>query len=141
MAGEPVLIIDDNAQNLKLARVILTTAGYDVRTANDAEDALRVMESFLPRLILMDIQLPGMDGLELARQLKADPLRRGIIIIALTAYAMKGDDQKAFAAGCDGYLSKPIDTDDLPRVVRDHLARDRVLDGSRDDDTIHDPRR
>ena len=89
----------------------------------DAEDALRILELFSPRLILMDLQLPRMDGLELTRRLKADPARRAIIIIALTAYAMKGDDRKAFAAGCDGYISKPIDIDALPRVVAEHLAR------------------
>lgn len=123
MAHEPVLIVDDNPQNLKLAKVILAAEGYDVKTAIDAEDALRILESFAPQLILMDLQLPRMDGLELARRLKADPTRRAIIIIALTAYAMKGDDAKAYAAGCDGYLSKPIDIDALPRVVAEHLAR------------------
>jgi two-component system cell cycle response regulator DivK len=123
MALEPILIVDDNPQNLKLAKVILAGEGYEVRTAIDAEDALRILESFTPRLILMDLQLPRMDGLELTRRLKADPARRDIIIIALTAYAMKGDDEKAFAAGCDGYISKPIDIDALPRVVAEHLAR------------------
>lgn len=123
MAPEPILVVDDNAQNLKLAKVILAIEGYDVRTAVDAEDALRVLESFTPRLILMDLQLPGMDGLQLTRQLKADPRRSSVIILALTAYAMKGDDEKAFAAGCDGYISKPIDIDALPRVVAEHLAR------------------
>lgn len=123
MTPEPLLIVDDNPQNLKLAKVILVAEGYEVKTAIDAEEALRILESFAPRLILMDLQLPRMDGLELARRLKADPARRGIIIIALTAYAMKGDDQKAFAAGCDGYVSKPIDIDALPRVVAEHLAR------------------
>jgi two-component system, cell cycle response regulator DivK len=123
MSREPVLIVDDNPQNLKLAKVILAAEGYDVTTAIDAEDALRILESLTPRLILMDIQLPRMDGLELTRRLKADPARREIVIIALTAYAMKGDDEKAFAAGCDGYMSKPIDIDALPRVVAEHLAR------------------
>ena len=123
MAREPILIVDDNPQNLKLAKVILAAEGYEVKTAIDAEDALRILESFRPRLILMDLQLPRMDGLELTRRLRADPARREIIIIALTAYAMKGDDEKAFAAGCDGYMSKPIDIDALPRVVAEHLAR------------------
>jgi CheY-like chemotaxis protein len=123
MAGESILIVDDNAQNLKLARVTLSLDGYDVRTAGDAEDALRVLASFTPRLILMDLQLPGMDGLRLTRQLKGDPERRRIRIVALTAYAMKGDEEKALAAGCDGYITKPIDTDNLSRVVAQHLAR------------------
>jgi CheY-like chemotaxis protein len=128
MAGEPVLIVDDNPQNLKLARVILVSEGYDVRTAVDAEEALRVLETFAPRLILMDLQLPRMDGLELTRRIKADPRHRNTIVIALTAYAMKGDDEKAFAAGCDGYMTKPIDTDALPRVVAGRLA-ERVARG------------
>ena len=129
MSLEPILIVDDNPQNLKLAKVILAAEGYEVKTAIDAEDALRILESFTPRLILMDLQLPRMDGLELTRRLKADPARREIIVIALTAYAMKGDDEKAFAAGCDGYISKPIDIDGLPRVVAEYLAR-RVSRGS-----------
>ena len=123
MSSEPILIVDDNAQNLKLARIILSGEGYDVRTAIDAEDALRVLDTFTPRLILMDLQLPQMDGLELTRRLKDDDSRRHIIIIALTAYAMKGDDVRALAAGCDGYLSKPIEADMLTRVVSEHLAR------------------
>jgi two-component system, cell cycle response regulator DivK len=129
MAREPILIVDDNAQNLKLAKVILAAEKYNVKTAIDAEDALRILESFAPRLILMDLQLPRMDGLELTRRLKADPGRRDIIIIALTAYAMKGDDEKAFAAGCDGYITKPIDIDALPRVVAEHLARQNERSG------------
>ena len=122
LASEPILIVDDNPQNLKLARVILSAEGYEVRTAIDAEDALNVLKSFAPRLILLDVQLPGMDGLELTRRLKADPAHRDVAIIALTSYAMKGDDAKAFAAGCDGYLSKPIDIEALPRAVAEHLA-------------------
>src|SRR5712671_928097 len=125
MARDPILIVDDNPQNLKLAKVILAAEGYEVKTAVDAEDALRLLESFTPRLILMDLQLPRMDGLELTRRLKADPARRDIVIIALTAYAMKGDEEKAFAAGCDGYMSKPIDIDALARVVAEHLTRRR----------------
>jgi CheY-like chemotaxis protein len=129
MASEPILVIDDNPQNLKLAMVILCGEGYDVRTAIDAEDALKVLKSFTPRLILIDVQLPGIDGLALTRQLKADPTRRGMVIIAVTSYAMKGDDQKAFAAGCDGYMSKPIDIEALQRIVAQLLARaDEVCD-------------
>jgi CheY-like chemotaxis protein len=121
VAGEPILIVDDNVQNLKLARVILANEGYDVRTAGDAEEALALLRTSRPHVILMDVQLPGMDGLQLTRQLKADPDTRGIRIVALTAYAMKGDEERAFAAGCDGYVSKPIDTERLPYVVRSHL--------------------
>jgi CheY-like chemotaxis protein len=125
--SEPILIVDDNPQNLKLARVILLAEGYEVRTASDAEEALALLESFTPRLILMDLQLPQMDGLELTRRLKADPTRRAIVVLALTAYAMKGDDDRAFAAGCDAYMSKPIDTDALPKVVAELLARRAML--------------
>lgn len=123
MAAEPILIVDDNPQNLKLARVLLASEGYDVRTAADAEEALFVLESFEPRIILMDLQLPGMDGLELTQRLKADPAHRDIKIIALTAYAMKGDDEKALAAGCDAYVAKPIDTEALPKLIAEHLVR------------------
>ena len=122
MAGEPILVVDDSPQNLKLTRVLLAAEGYEVRTAIDAEEALRVLAVFRPRAIL-DIQLPGMDGLELTRRLKADPMRRQILVVALTAYAMKGDEAKAMAAGCDYYLSKPIDTDALPVILREQLAR------------------
>jgi CheY-like chemotaxis protein len=121
--NEPtVLIVDDNAANLKLARVVLAAEGYDVRTANDAEEALRVLATTSVRLILMDIQLPDMDGLELTRRLKADPAYKDVIIVALTAYAMKGDDEKAKKAGCDGYVTKPIDPEALPNLVSGFLA-------------------
>lgn len=123
MAGDLVMVVDDNPQNLKLVRVLLAAEGYDVRTAVDAEDALRQLEACLPRVILMDLQLPGMDGLELTRLLKADPIRRAITVVALTAYAMKGDKDKALAAGCDAYMSKPIDTGALPRLVADLIDR------------------
>ena len=125
MPGEPILIVDDNPVNLKLARVLLTSEGYNVRTATDAEEALDVLHSFHPRLILMDIQLPGMDGLELTKRLKANPETRDIIILALTAYAMKGDDKKTLDAGCDGYISKPVDTRTLPGTIAEHLANRR----------------
>jgi CheY-like chemotaxis protein len=119
MAGEGILIVDDNPVNLKLLRITLAVAGYEVQTAIDAEQALAVLASFHPRLILMDIQLPGMDGLELTRRLKADTATSDAIILAVTAYAMKGDEQRALAAGCDGYITKPIDT----RTLAGRIAR------------------
>lgn len=122
MAGESILIVDDNPTNLKLARLVLSDGGYDVRTANDAEEALRLLSSYKPRLILMDVQLPGIDGLELTRRLKSDPAYSGIVIVALTAYAMKGDEEKARAAGCDGYITKPIDPDTFSRLIAECLA-------------------
>jgi CheY-like chemotaxis protein len=124
MAGEPILIVDDNAMNLKLTRVLLSSLGYTVRTATNAEETLATLATFRPRLILMDIQLPDIDGLELTRRLKADPTTRDICIVALTAYAMKGDEQRARAAGCDGYITKPIDTRALPGVVAGYLQPD-----------------
>ena len=123
--GQPhkaaILIVDDNATNLKLAQVLLAGEGYEVRTAADAEQALEVLRSFRPRLILMDIQLPGMDGLALTRQLKADPVLSDVTVVALTAYAMKGDDERAFAAGCSGYIPKPIDTRTFVEEVAGYL--------------------
>lgn len=125
MAGEPILIVDDNATNLKLARVLLAGEGYEVRAASDAAEAFTMLESFRPRMILMDLQMPGMDGFELTRRLKADPAMKGIVILALTAYAMKGDEEKARAAGCDGYVSKPIDTRALPALIAKILGNAR----------------
>jgi two-component system cell cycle response regulator DivK len=121
MAGEPILIVDDNLINLKLARVTLAAEGYQVRTAEDAAEALAVLKEFRPRLILMDIQMPGVDGLELSRRLKTAPETKDIVIVALTAYAMKGDAEKALAAGCDGYISKPVDTRTLPGRVAAYM--------------------
>jgi two-component system cell cycle response regulator DivK len=121
MSGEPILIVDDNATNMKLVRILLATEGYDVRTAADAEEALNVLKEFYPRLILMDVQLPGIDGLELTRRLKSDPATRDITILGLTAYAMKGDKERIIAAGCDGYVPKPIDTRRLPELVARYL--------------------
>jgi CheY-like chemotaxis protein len=123
LSGEPILIVDDNPVNLKLARVLLAAEGYEVRTAIAAEEALEVLGEFRPRLILMDIQLPGMDGLELTRRLKADPRMRDVVIVALTAYAMKGDEERVLAAGCDAYIGKPIDTRRLAAQVADLLTR------------------
>ncbi|HYX21622.1 MAG TPA: response regulator [Thermoanaerobaculia bacterium] len=129
MAGESILIVDDNPVNLKLARVLLTADGYEVRTATAAEEALDILKDFRPRLILMDVQLPGMDGLELTRRLKADPRMREVVIVALTAYAMKGDEERALAAGCDGYIGKPIDTRRLAAQVAGLLARPGKIEG------------
>lgn len=126
MAGESVLIVDDNEVNLKLARILLSEEGYDVCTADDAEAALALLATYRPQLILMDIQLPGMDGLQLTRQLRMTAGFETTVIIALTAYAMKGDEEKALAAGCDGYITKPMDLDLVLERVADHLARGRA---------------
>jgi CheY-like chemotaxis protein len=127
MAGEPILVVDDNAVNLKLVAFLMKANGYDVHTASDAETATASIAEHRPRLILMDLQLPGIDGLELTRRLKANPATRDIIIVAVTAYAMKGDHEKALAAGCDDYVTKPIDTRKLPETIARHLARGEAL--------------
>ena len=123
MAGDRILIVDDNPTNQKLAAYLMAKHGYDVATATDAETALAAIEEARPRLILMDLQLPGIDGLELTRRLKSNAETRGIIVVAVTAYAMKGDRDRALAAGCDDYVTKPIDTRALPALVARHLAR------------------
>lgn len=122
MANDPILVVDDNPTNLKLLGFLLNSSGYQVRTASDAEDALRALEEFHPRLILMDIHLPGMSGLELTRKLKAAPATKDIKIVAVSAYAMRGDEEKALAEGCDGYVTKPIDTRTLPQRIAAFLA-------------------
>jgi CheY-like chemotaxis protein len=105
-----VLIVDDNPINLKLTCEVLELGGFSVVLARSAEEALTAIEAHLPELVLMDIGLPGMDGLTLTRRLKSDSRYCGLKIVALTAFAMKGDDIKAQQAGCDGYISKPINT-------------------------------
>lgn len=122
MAGEPILIVDDNEVNLRLAHWLLSSEGFNVRVAKDAEEAFVVLDSFHPRLILMDLQMPGMDGLTATRKLKADPKTREIIVIALTAFAMSGDRERALEAGCEGYVTKPIDTRTLPGLITGYLA-------------------
>ncbi len=117
-----ILIVDDNRSNTKLLAYLLSSRGYVVRTAGDAEQALSVLRDFRPHLILMDIQLPGIDGLELTRCLKGDPQTREIVIVAATAYAMKGDEERVRAAGCDGYITKPINTRTLPAAIANFLT-------------------
>src|ERR1700736_1255874 len=123
MTNNSVLIVDDTPVNLKLVRVLLSRQGFDVRTASTAEEALEDAESFRPRLVLADIQLPGMDGLEMTRRLKSAPETRDTIVLALTAFAMKGDEEKAFDAGCDAYITKPIDTRSFPALIRQYLSK------------------
>jgi CheY-like chemotaxis protein len=125
MNAPRVLIVDDNKTNLKLASDVLGLGGYEILKASDAESAQEIIRQTPPDLILMDIALPGMDGLTLTRLLKADESTRHIVVVALTAFAMKGDDARAREAGCDGYITKPIDTRSLPNAVAGYLrARD-----------------
>lgn len=123
MSSNSVLIVDDTPVNLKLVRVLLSRQGFEVRTASTAEEALEMAQSFRPRLVLADIQLPGMDGLEMTRRLKASPETHDTVVLALTAFAMKGDEEKAFAAGCDGYITKPIDTRTFPSLIRQYMSK------------------
>ncbi|HKV56441.1 MAG TPA: response regulator [Candidatus Binataceae bacterium] len=122
MSHNSILIVDDNESNVRLIEAVLESNELTIRTAGDAEEAAALLQTFSPDLILMDIQLPGIDGLEFARQLKSAPATQNIIIVALTAYAMKGDKEKALAAGCDGYIAKPIDTRALPDLIAGYLA-------------------
>ena len=108
MTSPRVLIVDDNPMNVTLATEVLFADGFEVESATDAAEAVQKINLFHPELVLMDIQLPGIDGLELARQLKGDPATQHIVIVAFTAFAMRGDEIKLRAAGCDGYISKPI---------------------------------
>jgi len=118
-----VLIIDDNEANVVLLEFLLTTNGYEVRTTVDAEAALVSIAQHRPELILTDIQLPGASGLELAQRLKSDASTAGIRIIAISAFAMPADEQRAIAAGCDGYVAKPIDTRAFPALVAGIIGR------------------
>ena len=102
-------------------RVVLTRQGFEVHTAATAEEALEIARTIHPRLILADIRLPGMDGLEMTRRLKADPETKDIVVVAVTAFAMKGDEQKALDAGCNGYITKPIDVNTFPTLIRQYL--------------------
>ena len=114
-----MLIIEDNPMNMKLSTDLLQIAGYDVLQAETAETGIQAAREKKPALILMDISLPGMDGLEATAVLKKDAATRKIPIVALTAHAMKSDEERVFAAGCDGFITKPIDT----RVFRQVVAK------------------
>jgi CheY-like chemotaxis protein len=112
-----ILIVDDNHIDLKLQSELLQIAGFEISTAIDAESAHALLRVRVPDLILMDIALPGMDGLAFTRIIKADPRLRQVPVVALTASAMKGDDRMALEAGCDAYITKPIDTRRFPEQI------------------------
>lgn len=127
-----ILIVEDNPMNMELARDVLEANGHEVCAVHSAAEALEVLTESSPDLILMDIQLPGLDGLELTRTLKRDPKRKDIIVVALTAHAMKGDRERILGAGCSGYIAKPIDTRQLCREVARHLpAASQLVDPSK----------
>jgi two-component system cell cycle response regulator DivK len=119
--NESILIVDDNSDNQDLTQILLEGEGFEVRLAEDAETALKTLRTYRPHLILMDIQLPGMDGLELTRRLRQEPALRDVTIVALSASAMKVDEDNARAVGCDGYITKPINTRTFAGAVRAYL--------------------
>ncbi len=123
MSGKSILVVDDNPSNLKLFTFLLALPGYSVTTAADAQQALGALEHLMPDLIIMDLQLPDVDGLTLTRQLKADPRLQHVPIVAVTASAMKGDEEKARAAGVDGYMSKPVEKRAFRAMVASYLER------------------
>jgi CheY-like chemotaxis protein len=121
-APATILIVDDNPTNLKLAADVLEFEGHTIARARDAEEAQEVLEHTQPNLILLDIQMPGTDGLALTRLLKANPSYKHIPVVALTALAMKGDEDKAREAGCYSYIIKPVETRKLPGQIAEILA-------------------
>jgi two-component system cell cycle response regulator DivK len=120
MAGERVLIVEDNEKNMKLVRDVLRAVGYSPLEASSGEQGLTLAAENAPALVLMDIQLPDLDGSEALRRLRADERTAGIPVLALTAQAMQGDRERFLAAGFDGYLSKPVDVDELIAAVQRH---------------------
>ena len=122
MAGKRILLVEDNAINRRLAQFLLKSHGYEVWEVGSAREAFATLGERQPDLILMDIQLPGMDGLAATKELKANPSTRGIPVVAVTSYAMKGDEAKAFEAGCCGYVTKPIDKGRLLEAVTKALG-------------------
>jgi CheY-like chemotaxis protein len=118
----PLLAVDDNPRNLRLLRRLLEGEGYEVRTAGSAEEALEVLRGWRPRVVLLDIQLPGMDGYELTRRIRADPALGDLPVVAVTSFAMADDGARAVAAGCDAWVAKPIDTRTFPAIVKRFVA-------------------
>jgi CheY-like chemotaxis protein len=124
MANRHVLVVEDNERNMKLVRDVLRATGYTTLEATTGEDAVELAQAHEPALVLMDVQLPGIDGLEALRRLRQDELTASIAVLAVTAQAMSGDRERFLEAGFDGYLSKPIDVAELIQVVQEHCGRD-----------------
>jgi two-component system, cell cycle response regulator DivK len=123
MAGERVLVVEDNQKNMKLFRDVLHATGYTTLGATTGEDAIELARSHEPSLVLMDVQLPGIDGVEALERLRRDERTASIPVLALTAQAMHGDRERFLQAGFDGYLSKPVDVVELIRTVQEHCDR------------------
>jgi CheY-like chemotaxis protein len=124
MPDKNVMVVEDNEKNRKLMRVVLKSKGYNVIEATTGEEALNLLKNQKPNIIMMDIQLPGIDGLTLIKQIKADAMTKEIPIIAVTAYAMKGDEQKILDTGCEAYMSKPINTQELPIIIEKYIKKE-----------------
>jgi two-component system cell cycle response regulator DivK len=123
MTGHQILVVEDNERNLKLVRDVLQFAGYDVISARSGEQGVTLARQRMPDLVLMDLQLPAMDGAEALRVLRDDPHTRAIPVVAVTAFAMKEDRERALHAGFDGYLEKPINVRAFRELVRGFLHR------------------
>lgn len=123
MAGERILLVEDNPMNRRVSEFLLRAGGYIVDEARDGHEALARLKEHTPNLILMDLQLPGLDGYATTRIIKQDEAMKNIPVVALTAYAMSGDAERALEAGCDGYITKPIDPDQFQNTVARYLQR------------------
>jgi CheY-like chemotaxis protein len=128
MNGKKILLVEDNPVNRRLAEFLLRSQGYQVREATTAPEAFEMLKTDHFDLIVMDIQLPGMDGLEITRKLKEQPATADIPVIAVTSYAMKGDREKALAAGCSGYVTKPIDKNIFIQEIAARLGPKRKIE-------------
>ena len=123
MTGERILVVEDNEKNMKLFRDVLVATGYRTLEATTGLEAVDMASEHAPDLVLMDVQLPDLDGVQALRRLRGDERTAGIPVLALTAQAMRGDRERFLEAGFDGYLSKPVDIRELIGTVRDHCAR------------------
>jgi len=123
MSPARILVVEDNPMNMELAVDLLELRGHEVFSATTGQEALEISCREKPDLILMDVQLPGMDGLAVTKKLKENPETSGIPVVALTAHAMKGDEERMLSHGCAGYIPKPIDTREFPRAVEEFIAK------------------
>jgi len=133
MTSERILLVEDNSMNRRVAEFLLKSHGYTVYEARDGQEALEMVQVYLPDLILMDLQLPGLDGFTVTRMIKENATTKDIPVVALTAYAMRGDAERAFAVGCDGYITKPIDPDQFPNTVASYLRHRKSKEGRQPD--------
>ena len=123
-SGRRILVVEDNELNLKLVRDVLVHAGFDVIEARTGEEGVELVSTRTPELVLMDLQLPDIDGAEALRRIRASEHGRTLPVVAVTAFAMRSDRERAFDDGFDGYIEKPISTRELPRQVAEHLTKE-----------------